>query len=173
KSRNIILGQLPCGTHQLIIKATTVTNLKSANELTFEIVVIRPLFLRWWFILLAVLTIIASIFYWYKRRTNQLKNKQIELEGLVTGRTAKIEQQSAKLRNLDEVKSQFFANVSHELRTPLTLILGPISTTLKHGDLINRDFTMLMKAEKSGKKLLKLVGSILDLSKMESGKMEL
>ncbi len=74
--------------------------------------------------------------------------------------------------SLDRIKSQFFANVSHELRTPLTLILGPISSVLKSGEMSTRNFTHLKKAQQSSKDLLKLVASILDLSKMESGKME-
>ena len=80
-----------------------------------------------------------------------------------------ITKQSDKLLDLDKVKSRFFANVSHELRTPLTLILGPISSALKSGDLNNRNFTLLKKAQDSGKDLLKLIASILDLSKMETG----
>src|SRR5262245_53576063 len=52
--------------------------------------------------------------------------RQRELEGLVAEQTATAE----KLRELDDLKSQFFANVSHELRTPLTLTLGPLQDAL-------------------------------------------
>lgn len=79
----------------------------------------------------------------------------------------------AELQKLDNLKSNFFANVSHELRTPLTLILGPIQTVLKNENLGNRDYTLLRRAQQSGKDLLKLVGAILDLSKLESTKIEL
>jgi signal transduction histidine kinase/DNA-binding response OmpR family regulator/ligand-binding sensor domain-containing protein len=173
KSRNIILGQLPYGTHQLIIKATTVTNLKSANELTFEIVVIRPLLLRWWFILLAVLTIIASIFYWYNWRTRQLKERQIELEDLVEERTEKVEKQSAELREIDHLKSRFFANIAHELKTPITLIQGPIQSTLNRQKLTNQDFTLLTKAKQNTGKLSELVDEIFDLTKLDAHKLVL
>ena len=180
KSRLIQLGQLPYGTHQLKIKAKTISNVEAANELVFTIVVRRPFYLTWWFIILASISVVGSGFYIYKRRTKQLKARQIELEQLVKERTEKIEEdkaviekQAKELQKLDTLKSRFFANVSHELRTPLTLILGPINTTLKRGDLTNRDFTMLSKAKQSGKNLLKLVGSILDLSKMEANKMDL
>lgn len=84
-----------------------------------------------------------------------------------------IEKQAEKLRHLDQVKSRFFANVSHELRTPLTLILGPIDSALKSQTLGNRNFTFLKMAQQNAHKLLQLVSEILDLSKMESGKMEL
>ncbi len=187
KKRIIQLGQLPYGSHQLRIKAKTINNTSSANILEYTITVKRPFYLTWWFILLSSITVIGSGFYFYKRRTTQLKQRQVVLERLVKERTAKIEadkktiendkqvieQQAKELQQLDVLKSRFFANVSHELRTPLTLILGPINTTLKRGNLTNQDFTMLSKAKKSGKKLLKLVGSILDLSKMEANKMKL
>ncbi|MEL6942688.1 MAG: ATP-binding protein, partial [Bacteroidota bacterium] len=71
-----------------------------------------------------------------------------------------------------QLKSNFFANVSHELRTPLTLLLGPIGSVLKSGDLDQRNFSLLQKAQQSGKELLKMVSSILDLSKLEAQKME-
>ena len=78
-----------------------------------------------------------------------------------------------ELQKLDYLKSNFFANVSHELRTPLTLILGPISSVLKNDKLGNTDFTLLKRAQQNGQDLLKLVRSILDLSKMEATKMQL
>lgn len=78
-----------------------------------------------------------------------------------------IQRQSEKLKSLDLAKSRFFANVSHELRTPLTLVLGPIKSALKSGNLNNRNFTLLATARQNAQNLLDLVGSILDLSKME------
>ncbi len=83
-----------------------------------------------------------------------------------------IENQAAELRHLDEVKSRFFANVSHELRTPLTLMLGPLGSILKSGELAARNFAYAKTAQTNARELLKLVSEILDLSKMESGKMQ-
>lgn len=84
-----------------------------------------------------------------------------------------IEQQANELQQLDKIKSRFFANVSHELRTPLTLLLGPINSILKKADVNNRTFTLLKLAQINGQQLLKLINSILDLSRLESGKLEL
>ena len=91
----------------------------------------------------------------------------------LAGQNSLIQQQSEKLKSLDAAKSRFFANVSHELRTPLTLVLGPIKTALKSGTLNNRNFTLLTMAQQNAENLLQLVASILDLSRMEHGKLKL
>ena len=180
KSRILQLGQLPYGTHQLIVKANTITNLKSANELVFEIIVLRPFYLTWSFLLLAFGSTFGGVFYWYKRRTTQLKRRQIELEAVVKERTEElvndkeiIEAQSKELKEIDAIKSRFFANVSHELRTPITLIQGPIQSALNSQSLNNRNFTLLSKAKQNTKKLLQLVNEILDLTKLDGHKLEL
>lgn len=86
---------------------------------------------------------------------------------------ALIRQQAAELKSLDAAKSHFFANVSHELRTPLTLILGPIQSLLKEGQLTEKQSRLLGMASQSGQQLQQLVNEILDLRKLEMGKMAL
>jgi signal transduction histidine kinase len=83
------------------------------------------------------------------------------------------ETQSIQLKTLDTAKSHFFANVSHELRTPLTLLLGPIKTLLKENQLTEKQSRLIQTAYQSGKELQQLVNEILDLQKLEMGKMEL
>jgi signal transduction histidine kinase len=77
-----------------------------------------------------------------------------------------------ELKNLDMAKSRFFTNISHEMRNPLTLIMSPlqkISEESENTPLYND----LQLAYTNSKKLLDRVNEILDLSKLESGKMEL
>nr|WP_186736882.1 ATP-binding protein [Spirosoma utsteinense] len=73
-----------------------------------------------------------------------------------------------KLQELNGVKTQFFANISHEFRTPLTLILGPLA------DLKERfpNESMLNVMERNGNRLLSLINQLLDLSKLEAGKLK-
>ncbi len=113
--------------------------------------------------LTVVLAILLGLGFWFQQK------KRREL----AGQNSLIQQQAAQLRALDVAKSRFFANISHELRTPLTLVLGPIKTVLKSGSLNNRNFTMLTMAQQNAQNLLQLVGSILDLSKIEHGKLTL
>lgn len=80
-------------------------------------------------------------------------------------------QLNEKLQELDDLKSQFFSNVSHELRTPLTLIIGPLQALLDSGQLDAPARRTLATARRNAKLLLRHVNDLLDLSKLDAGKM--
>ncbi len=95
---------------------------------------------------------------------------------LENAQTYELERQALEeLRRADELKSQFLANMSHELRTPLNSIIGFSRVILKGidgpiNDMQREDLTSIYNA---GQHLLGLINDILDLSKIEAGKMEL
>ena len=73
-----------------------------------------------------------------------------------------------KLKELDHLKSQFFANISHEFRTPLTLIKGPLENLIEEENDVQKNYSLkLMLANVS--RLLQLINQLLDLSSIESG----
>lgn len=80
-----------------------------------------------------------------------------------------------KMRELEKLKSQFLANMSHELRTPLNSIIGFSRVILKgiDGPVTNLQEQDLTAIYNSGQHLLGLINDILDLSKLEAGKMEM
>jgi len=80
-----------------------------------------------------------------------------------------------KLRELDQLKSQFFANVSHELRTPLTMSLAPLESVLRgeKGEIPQEVSEYLQIIHQNSLRLLKLINDLLDFSKVEAGKMKL
>ncbi|MBK6947546.1 MAG: response regulator, partial [Haliscomenobacter sp.] len=86
---------------------------------------------------------------------------------------ALIRQQGDQLKQLDSVKSHLFANVSHELRTPLTLILGAMGSLQKGFQGAEQQTQLLKIAGQAGKQLEMLIADILDLRKLELGKMEI
>jgi signal transduction histidine kinase len=104
------------------------------------------------------------------------------LEAKVGERTAELERANKKLtalyekaRESDRLKSDFLANMSHELRTPLNSVLGFSKLLLRgfDGTLNERQQTDVNAILNSGTHLLGLINDILDLSKIESGRMEL
>ena len=107
-------------------------------------------------IIILVFTAILTYFYFRLFKVNQKNRVQAE-----------------RLANLDEIKSRFFANVSHELRTPLTLLLGPIKSLLKKNRLSPQEQKFLRLAHQNGRQLEQLINEILDLRKLEMGKLEL
>ncbi|WP_447978330.1 ATP-binding protein [Candidatus Nitrospira bockiana] len=75
-----------------------------------------------------------------------------------------------RVKELDELKSQLFANVSHELRTPLMLITGPTERLLKSGALTDKQRHDLTVVERNAKTLLRHVNDLLDIAKLDAGK---
>jgi len=84
-----------------------------------------------------------------------------------------LEALNEQLKQVDQLKTQFFANVSHELRTPLALILGPVEKLLNHEDLNQNYRRDLEIVDRNARLLLKQVNDLLDVSKLEAGKIAL
>ncbi len=78
-----------------------------------------------------------------------------------------------KVKDMDELKTQFFANVSHELRTPLTLIMGPAERLREDANLTPEQRQQLDTISRNSKTLLKQVNDLLDVSRLEEGKMDI
>ncbi len=122
----------------------------------------------------------------HMREKLRLNNQN--LETLVNERTVELKQAYADLKQLDEMKSSFLSTVSHELRTPLTSILGFAQIIQKKLDTLifpaviidNPRVTKAMQQTSNniniivseGERLTNLINDVLDLAKMESGKIE-
>ena len=76
------------------------------------------------------------------------------------------------LAALDRAKTEFFSNVSHEFRTPLTLMLGPLDDALRSDALPAAEREQLLIAQRNSLRLLKLVNTLLDFSRLEAGRAE-
>lgn len=82
-----------------------------------------------------------------------------------------IARQREELAKLDVLKTQFFANISHEFRTPLTLMLGPLEDTMALGHKVPAQaIESLRVAHRNSLRLLRLVNSLLDFSRIEAGR---
>jgi signal transduction histidine kinase/DNA-binding response OmpR family regulator len=95
--------------------------------------------------------------------------------GFANARAYEQERQRAEaLTELDRAKTIFFSNVSHEFRTPLTLMLGPLEDVLNKRDqtLPPEDIRQIETVHRNGLRLLKLVNTLLDFSRIEAGRIQ-
>jgi signal transduction histidine kinase len=101
----------------------------------------------------------------------QVASRTEELEQ----KTTELEQANIELKKLDELRSTFLANMSHELRTPLNSIIGYTDLLLDRidGDITEEQENSLTKVHNNAKNLLTLINDILDMSRIESGRVEL
>ena len=155
------------------------------------------------FTICLVLVVVGGAGVAYSLRTRRLIRRTHELESTVTRRTDEIVRQkdalerankdlSDLLKELEEkskqlevariraeeanqTKSAFLANVSHELRTPLNSVIGFTNIMLKNKskNLKEQDLTYLDRILENGKHLLELIEDVLDLSKIEAGRMDI
>jgi len=167
--------ELPAGNYKFRVRAKNIYGHLSQEDV-FSFLILPPWYRQWWAYLVYILFAALTVFLIVKVRVLQLEKQKSKLESIITERTATIRDQAEKLKELDKLKSRFFANISHEFRTPLTLILGILDKYLSKGSFEKKpadnpsDFNVM---KKNAHRLLQLINQLLELSKIESGNVKI
>lgn len=187
--RQAFYTNLPPGEYTFRVMARNADDVWSESPAAFSFR-LKPFFHQtiWFYLLMGLVLVLGGVAI-YRIRVRQLKVRQRELERTVRERTkdlreekqkveeakSVIEEQAEQLRELDRVKTRFFGNISHEFRTPLTLNIGPLENALSgvYGpvpEVLNGQLSIMLR---NARRLLRLINQLLDISKLESGRMEL
>jgi signal transduction histidine kinase/ligand-binding sensor domain-containing protein/DNA-binding response OmpR family regulator len=157
-SRLITFNNLNPGHYVLHVKAANSNGLWNQKGISLSLAILPPWWKTWWAYLFYFLIFALALYF-----VRQYESKRISLRNWL-----QIEHVEAqKLKELDHLKSRFFANISHEFRTPLTLIIGPLEDFMQGGGS-EKLTSFVPKMHRNSKRLLQLINQLLDLSKLDS-----
>lgn len=177
-------GALNEGRYVVHVKARDSNGVES-KEFTFGFTIRPPWYRTTWMEIISGAFVIFAIYFFSRWRTRKLRLRQRELEQTVELRTRELRDSEIQLINAKDAaeaarqtadsanraKTAFLANMSHELRTPINSVLGYGQILLRRLD-INADVKVKVKRIIiSGEHLLEMINEVLDLSKVEAGKL--
>ncbi len=116
---------------------------------------------------------LGGVFGFIRWRLHHAERERERLERLVAQRTTELAAAKEQADAANQAKSAFLASMSHELRTPLNGIIGYAQVLMKERDLSEKNRGRLRIVQTSGEHLLRMINEVLDLSKIEAGRMEL
>ena len=163
--RQASYSNLAPGDYQLEVRGSNRSGHFSAEPLVVDVRVLPAWWQTGWARLAQALLVVGLIVFLIQIRTAYLHRQRLALEVKVKERTRELERAS-------RIKSDFLANMSHEIRTPMNAIIG-MSRLCQETDLSPRQRDYLGKIRGASESLLGIINDILDLSKIEAGKLEL
>lgn len=122
---------------------------------------------------LYALALAAALYAGLRWRLGHVERERLRLEALVVARTAELATARDAAESANRAKSAFLAGMSHELRTPLNGVIGYAQVLLADRSLRPEQHERLRIVQTSGEHLLHMINDVLDLAKIEAGKLEL
>lgn len=154
---------LNAGEYTFRVKASNNDGVWNPKQAIIKVIILPPWYKSWWAFWIYGCLIFGSIYAF--RKVIQVRERfrlDINIQ----------EKANAQIQELDRLKTHFFTNISHEFRTPLTLIISPLERYLtENNDLENPQRRRAESIYRNAKQLQKLINQLLDLSKLEAGRL--
>ncbi|WP_299433959.1 response regulator [uncultured Aquimarina sp.] len=177
-NQQINFTNLPHGKYIIKLRAYDTPDSYNLIPVEYHFTIQTPWYLKRWAYGVYILSFVSFILCIIYRQSTKLEKEKAALEKAVKVRSAEIldknaqlEVQAKQLKEMDQAKSRFFANISHEFRTPITLINGPIKDALRNNHY-SFSLSTLRMMNRNTDRLLRLVNQLLDLSKLDAGKLK-
>jgi signal transduction histidine kinase/ligand-binding sensor domain-containing protein/CheY-like chemotaxis protein len=170
--RSVSYSRVPPGKYTFTVRASNNDGVWNEPGATMGVVVLPKFYQTWWFRLLVAAVIVSGVAGIHGWRTTLLRQEKARLEHHVEQRTADLFEAMSVAENAARAKADFLATMSHEIRTPMHGVLGTLELLSETG-LNAEQSDHLNTARNSSNSLLSLLNDILDLSKMEAGRMDL
>ncbi|SHK85190.1 Signal transduction histidine kinase [Reichenbachiella agariperforans] len=161
--REAYYTNVPPGSYTFEVRGTDNGGEWSSQEASFSLVVDPPWYASVWAYVLYSMFLLGVLYWAFQVIINR---ERLQTKLMVE------HMELSKMQELDQMKSSFFANISHEFRSPLTLILGPLKAMIEKKNYVSNEEQVHMML-RNAENLLNLINQLLELSKLESGKMRL
>lgn len=160
------------GTYIFRVRASTRDEKYTSESNAIVIVIATPWWQTWWFYSLCFLTVVLAIYSYNRYRTKNFLKRTKILEGQVAERTSQYKEQKDKAETSERLRQQFLANMSHEIRTPMNAVNSFVHLLLEKKPKPEQ-LQYLTAISKSSDLLLHIINDVLDISKMDAGKLQL
>ncbi|MGE0308818.1 MAG: two-component regulator propeller domain-containing protein, partial [Acidimicrobiia bacterium] len=171
--RLAVYTNLDAGDYVFRVQGTNEDGVWNDMGVSLPITITPPWWATWWFRVIAGLAAIGVVAGVYRYRVRSLRRRTEDLEREVIERTHELRIAKEKAEAANQTKSAFLTTMSHELRTPLNAILGYADIFQRRVGHTGPLADGLNVIQRSGEHLLTLINDVLDLAKVEAGKMEL